>query len=42
MLVIQSKNDLLKQSDNTIQGYDQMFTELLLEMKEKLQQAEDG
>ncbi len=31
---IQSKNDLLKQSDKTIQGYEQMFTELLLEMEE--------
>jgi len=32
---IHSKNDLLKQSEDTIQGYEQMFTELLLEMKEK-------
>ena len=32
---IQSKNNLLKQSEDIIQGYEQMFTEMLLEMKEK-------
>ena len=31
----QSKNDLLKQYDNTIKGYEKMFTALLHEMKDK-------